>query len=121
VADARPPRPAAPGRPAHPGAADARAGVANLFLGCEPRRGWRHATPSERRTRIDWAHCVKELVDVHYPDAERIVLVMDQLNTHSPASLDEAFPPAAARRLAAKLEIHYTPKHGMHFARGWYP
>ena len=67
---------------------------------------------SERRTRLDWAHCVKELVDVHYPDAERIVLVMDNLNTHSPASLYEAFPPAEAKRLADKLEIHYTPKHG---------
>jgi hypothetical protein len=65
-----------------------------------------------RRTRIDWAHCVQELVDVHYPDAARIVLVLDQLNTHSPASLHEAFPPAEAKRLADKLEIHYTPTHG---------
>ena len=65
-----------------------------------------------RRTRVDWAHQIKELVDVHYPAAERIVLVMDNLNTHSPASLYEAFPPAEAKRLADRLEIHHTPKHG---------
>ena len=69
-------------------------------------------TVSDRRTRLDWAHCIKELVDVHYPDAERIVLVLDNLNTHTPASLYEAFPPAEAKRLADKLELHYTPKHG---------
>ena len=67
---------------------------------------------SGRRTRIDWAHCIKDLVDVHYPDAEQIVLVQDNLNTHTPASLYEAFPPAEAKRLADKLELHYTPKHG---------
>ena len=70
-------------------------------------RGQRPAAPA-----LDWAHCIKDLVDVHYPDAERIVLVLDHLNTHSPASLYEAFPPAEAKRLADKLEIHYTPKHG---------
>src|SRR5215211_335119 len=74
--------------------------------------GWRHVMVSERRTRIDFAHCIKELVDVHYPEAERIVLVMDNLNTHTPASLYEAFEPAEAKRLAERLEIHYTPKHG---------
>ncbi len=84
----------------------------NLFLVCEPLRGWRQVRVSEQRTRLDWAHCVKDLVDVHYPDAEQIVLVMDQLNTHSPASLYEAFPPVEAKRLANKLEIHYTPKPG---------
>ena len=84
----------------------------NLFLMVEPLRGWRQVRVSERRTRIDWAHCIKELVDVHYPDAERIVLVMDQLNTHTPASLYEAFTPTEAKRLADKLEIHATPKHG---------
>ncbi len=67
---------------------------------------------TERRTKVDWAHVIKDLVDVHYPDAERIVLVMDNLNTHTPASLYEAFPPAEAKRIADKLEIHYTPKHG---------
>ncbi len=78
----------------------------------EPVRGWRQVRVSTQRTRLDFAHCIQELVDVHYPDVERIVLVMDQLNTHSPASLYEAFPPAEAKRLADKLEIHYTPKHG---------
>ena len=75
-------------------------------------RLWRHVTISDRRTRIDWAHCIRELVDVHYPEAEQIVLVQDNLNTHTPVSLYEAFPPAEAKRLADKLEIHYTPKHG---------
>ena len=67
---------------------------------------------SARRTRIDWAHCVKDLLEVHYPDAERVVLVQDNLNTHTPASLYEAFEPAEAKRLADRLELHYTPKHG---------
>jgi hypothetical protein len=89
-----------------------REGTANLFMLCEPLRGWRQVTVTERRTKIDWAHCIKELVDVHYPDAECIVLVLDNLNTHTPASLYEAFAPAEARRLAERLEIHYTPKHG---------
>jgi hypothetical protein len=112
LADARPPLPPAPGQPARHDPEYVRAGVVNLFLVCEPLRGWREVRVSAQRTRIDWAHCVKELVDVHYPRAEAIVLVMDQLNTHSPASLYEAFPPTEAKRLAAKLEIHHTPKHG---------
>jgi hypothetical protein len=112
LAETRPPRPPAPGRPARHDPEYARGGVVNLFLVCEPLRGWRQVRVSEQRTRIDWARCVRDLVDVHYAEAEAIVLVMDQLNTHSPASLYEAFPPAEARRLAAKLEIHYTPKHG---------
>jgi hypothetical protein len=77
--------------------------------------GWRHVTvspPQAERTRLDFAHCIQELVDVHYPEADVIVLVMDNLNTHTPASLYEAFPAAEAKRLADKLEIHYTPKHG---------
>ncbi len=94
-----------------------RNGTANLFMLCEPLRGWRHAAQrapavTARRTKRDWAHCVKELVDVHYPDAECIVLVLDNLNTRTPASLYEAFPPAEARRIVERLEIHYTPKHG---------
>jgi hypothetical protein len=112
LADVAPPLPVAPGYPAREDYEYVREGVANLFLVTEPLRGWRHVTVSARRARIDWAHCVKELVDVHYPDAECIVLVMDNLNTHTPASLYEAFPPAAAKRIADKLEIHYTPKHG---------
>ena len=112
LADTRDPLPVGPGRPARHDPEYARNGVANLFLITEPLRGWRHVRVSDQRTRRDWAHCVKDLVDIHYADAERIVLVMDQLNTHSPASLYETFPPAEAKRLAAKLEIHYTPKHG---------
>ncbi len=112
LADARPPLPPAPGRPARRDPEYVRGGVANLFLVTEPLRGWRAVLAGERRTRLDGAHCVKELLDGHYPAAERVVLVMDQLNTHSPASLYEAFPPAEAKRLADKLEIHHTPKHG---------
>jgi len=112
LAETRDALPLAPGRPARHDPEYARKGVANLFLVTDPLRGWRQVRVSERRTRLDWAGCVKELVDIHYPDAERIVLVLDQLNTHSPASLYEAFPPVEAKRLADKLEIHYTPKHG---------
>ena len=112
LAEVRPPQPPAPDHPARYDAEYARAGVINCFLVCEPLRGWREGWVSDQRTRIDWAHCVKDLIDVHYPEAELITLVMDQLNPHSPASLYEAFPPAEAKRLADKLEIHYTPKHG---------
>jgi hypothetical protein len=112
VSEVAPAQPALPGQPAREDYEYVREGVANLFLLTEPLRGWRHITVTERRTRADWAHCIKEVVDVHYPDAEVIVLVMDQLNTHTPASLYEAFAPAEAKRLADRLEIHYTPKHG---------
>ena len=107
-----PPVPVAPGRPARQDYEYERNGTCNLFLVCEPLAGWRHVTVSDRRTRIDWAHCIKDLIDVHYPNAERIVLVQDNLNTHTPASLYEAFGPAEAKRLADKLELHATPKHG---------
>ena len=109
------PRPAIPVEPGRPERVDyeyERDGVANLFLFCEPLAGQRWVSVTDRRTRIDWAREIKELVDVRYPEAERIVLVMDNLNVHSPASLYEAFPPAEAKRLADKLEIHHTPKHG---------
>ena len=89
-----------------------RNGTANLFMLFEPLRGWRHVKVTERRTKIDFAHVIRELLDEHYPDAEKVVLVMDNLNTHKPASLYEAFAPAEARRLIERLEIHYTPKHG---------
>jgi hypothetical protein len=104
-----------PPRPGHPACYDTeyeRNGVANCFLLCAPLVGWRHVAVTERRTRRDWAAQIRELVDVHFPQAERIVLVLDNLNIHAPASLYEAFPPAEARRLWAKLEVHYTPKHG---------
>ena len=112
LAEVSPPCPVAPGRPAREDYEYARHGVCNLFLVTEPLAGWRQVTVSDRRTRIDWAHCIRDLVDVHYPDAEQIVLVQDNLNTHTPASLYAAFPAAEARRLADKLELHYTPKHG---------
>ena len=112
LADTRPPQPPAPGRPARQDPEYARGGVVNVFLVTEPLRGWRDVLVSDQRTRLDFARCVKALVDDHYPAAERIVLVMDQLTTHSPASLYAAFPAAEANRLVAKLEIHYTPKHG---------
>jgi hypothetical protein len=112
LGDVRTPTGPAPGQPARHDPEYVRGGVANVFLVTEPLRGWRQVQVSDRRTRIDFADCIKELIDIHYPTAERIVLVMDQLNTHSPASLYDAFPPAEAKRLADKLEIHYTPKHG---------
>ena len=83
-----------------------------MFMMCEPLRGWRHVRVTERRTRIDFAECIQELLDVHYPEATKVRLVMDNLNTHSGASLYEAFPPSEARRLLDRLEIHATPKHG---------
>ena len=110
--DGRAPLLVRPGQPARLDYEYEREGVANLFLFCEPLRGWRWVTVTEHRTKRDWAHQIRELVDVWYPAAERIVLVMDNLNTHTPAALYEAFPPAEAKRLADKLEIHHTPKHG---------
>jgi len=112
LGEVRPPTPPAPGRAARHDPEYERGGVVNCFLVTEPLRGWRQVRVTAQRTRLDFADCIKELVDVHYPDAARIVLVLDQLNTHSPASLYDAFPPAEAKRLTDKLEIHYTPKHG---------
>jgi len=112
VGEVRGPLAASPGRPARHDYEYERNGTANLFIVCEPLAGWRHVEVTERRTKLDWAHCVQDLVDVHYPEAEKIVLVMDNLNTHTPAALYEAFVPVEARRIARKLEIHYTPKHG---------
>ena len=89
-----------------------RNGVSNLFMLFAPLEGWRRVEVTERRTRTDWARVVRKLVDEDYPDKERIVLVMDNLNTHHPASLYQAFELAEARRIAERLEIHYTPKHG---------
>lgn len=112
LAETRVPLPVAPGHVARVDPEYVRGGVAQLFVVTEPLRGWRHVTVGAQRTRREFAHCIQELVDVHYPDAERIVLVMDQLNIHSIASLYTTFPPAEAHRLANKLEIHHTPKHG---------
>jgi transposase len=110
--DAHQSLPMEPGRPQRRDYEYERGGVVNVFLFCEPLRGRRWVEVTERRTRTDWAERIKELVDERYPEAERIVLVMDNLNTHTPASLYEAFSPAEAKRIAEKLEIHYTPKHG---------
>jgi hypothetical protein len=111
IGEKRIPVPMAPGRPACFDYEYERHGVSAMFMLNEPLRGWREVVVADQRTAIDFAQVVKHLVDVHYPDAERIVLVMDNLNTHTPGSLYEAFDPTEARRLADKLEIHYTPKH----------
>src|SRR6266496_5120046 len=112
VGETRIPVPMAPGRPARYDYEYERNGVAAVFMLTEPLRGWREVVVGDQRTAVDFAQVIKHLVDVHHPDADQIVLVMDQLNTHTPGSLYEAFPPAEAKRLADKLEIHYTPKHG---------
>jgi len=112
VAELRRPIGARPGRPRRIDYEYKRNGMANIFILFEPLAGWRRVKVTPRRAKIDWAHLVRELVDVDYPEAERIVLVMDNLNTHSKASLYEAFEPEEAKRFADKLEIHYTPKHG---------
>jgi transposase len=106
------PLPLEPGKPERFDSHYGREGVCNLFLCCEPLRGWRHVEVTARRTKLDFAHFVRQLVDVHYPQAEKIVLVMDNLNTHTPGALYDAFAPNEAKRLCDRLEIHYTPKHG---------
>lgn len=112
IGETRLPVPAGPGREAREDYEYVRNGTVNLFMMSEPLTGRRHVRVTDRRTKKDFAEAIKELADERYPDAEKIVLVMDNLNTHSPASLYEAFEPSEARRLAEKLEIHYTPKHG---------
>ncbi len=94
-----------------------RPGTANLFMLYAPLEVWGQVEVTQRRTALDFAHVIKDLVDVHVHQAERVVRVMDNLNTHTAASLYAAFPPAEARRLAAKLDIHYTPKHGSWLGR----
>ncbi|MBB6732234.1 transposase [Cohnella zeiphila] len=89
-----------------------RKGSCSLFMFTEPLAGWRHVHVSERRTKADWAEQVRELLEDHYPEAKRVRLVMDNLNTHAISSLYETFPPERALSLAKRLEIHYTPKHG---------
>lgn len=101
-----------PGRPARCDYEYERGGVANLFMMFAPLEGWRHVEVTDRRTSVDYARALKDLSDIHFKDAEKIVLVQDNLNTHKMASLYEAFPPAKARRLVERFEWHYTPKHG---------
>jgi hypothetical protein len=112
IGETRTPVPAAPGQVAHYDCEYVRNGVANLFMIFEPLAGQRDVEVTERRTMKDYAERLRKLSDETYPDAEVIVLVQDNLNTHSPASLYEAFPPAEAQRLTARFEWHYTPKHG---------
>ena len=112
VAETRTPLPAEPGQPARVDYEYERCGTANLFMTSEPLAGHRHVTVTEQRTAVDVAKEVRDLLEVRYPQAERVVLVMDNLNTHKPAALYQAFEPAVARSLIERLEIHYTPKHG---------
>jgi len=106
------PIPASPGTPARVDDEYKRCGTANIFLCVEPLTGETVVKATERRTKTDFAHFIRDLCDGPYRDADKVIVVMDNLNTHSPASLYEAFPPAEARRLIEKLEIHHTPKHG---------
>lgn len=112
VGEVTQPLPLQPGQPACYDYEYTREGVSNLFMFFEPLAGQRFVKATERRTKIDWAEAVRDLVDRHYPQAERITLVMDNLNTHSLGSLYEAFAPAEAQRIARRLDIHHTPKHG---------
>ena len=112
LADVREPIPAKPGRPRQEDYEYRREGTRNLFLFCEPKAGWRHVAVTQRRTKEDFALQMQWLVDQAYPDVPVVRLVLDNLNTHRVASLYETFPPAEARRIAQRLEFHYTPKHG---------
>ncbi len=110
--DTRKPIPMKPGQPARRDYEYGRAGTSNLFMFFAPLEGWRHIKVTDRRTAVDYAQALKDLADKHFPKAQKIVLVQDNLNTHKPASLYEAFKPADARRLVKRFEWHYTPKHG---------
>ena len=112
LGETRPPVTLAPGRAARQDDEYVRDGVANLFMFFEPLASRREVRVTERRSKVDWARSVRERVDGHDPEAERVVLVMDNLNTHTPASRYEAFPPGEAKRIAQRLEIHDRPKHG---------
>ena len=112
VAETRTPEPMQPGQPARHDYEYKRNGTANLFMLFAPLEGWRHVKVTERRTAIDDAKILRDLSDIHFPTAEKIVLVQDNLNTHTPASLYEAFEAAEARRIIERFEWHDTPKHG---------
>ncbi len=111
IGEVRDPMPPQPGTPARQDTEYQRNGVRDLMMICEPKRGWRDVLIMERRTKVEFAHCMRHIVQ-SYPDAEVIRVVLDNLNTHKAASLYEAFPPEEARAMARKLEFHYTPKHG---------
>jgi hypothetical protein len=112
IAETRIPLPMEPGKPERVDYEYERKGTANLFLVTEPLTGWRHVDVTDRRTKHDFAQQMRDLVDRHFPDATSIRVVLDNLNTHTPAALYEAFAPAEARRILRKLEFHYTPVHG---------
>jgi hypothetical protein len=112
IGDVRPPLPVRPGRPLRQDSEYVRGGVANLFMMFEPLAGQRHVQVTERKTSVDFARMLRIISDERYPDAQRLVLVCDNLSTHTPAALYEAFTPQEARRIAARIEWHYTPKHG---------
>ncbi len=112
ILETRTPVATAPGCPARVDYEYARNGVANLFMIFAPLEGWRHVEVTDRRTAVDYARILKDISDERFPNAEKIVLVQDNLNTHNPAALYEAFPPEQARRLVERFEWHYTPKHG---------
>ena len=112
IAETRAAIPAKPGRKARHDYEYERNGVANLFMLFAPLEGWRHVKVTDRHAAVDYAQVLKDLSDVHFPDAAKIVLVQDNLSTHKPAALYEAFPPEEARRLVGRFEWHYTPKHG---------
>ena len=125
LADARPPIPAAPGQPRREDYEYRRQGTRNLFMACEPLAGWRHVEVTERRTKEDFAHQMRWLVDEAYPEVQVVRVVLDNLNTQRKALLYEAFPAGEARRIAKRLEFHHTPKHGswmnpvLSLPKGW--
>jgi len=112
VGEVRVPLPMQPGQPLRYDYEYRRKGTCNLFLFFQPLAGWRHVKVTRQRTKQDFAQCMKELVDIHFSQAEVIRVVLDNLNTHTPAALYEVFEPEEARRILRKLEFHYTPKHG---------
>jgi hypothetical protein len=112
LSETRRPVPVKPGRAARYDYEYRREGTCNLFVFVQPHTGWRHVKVTDRRTKLDFAQCMKDLVDVHFPEAKVVRVVLDQLNTHTPAALYEAFEPDEARRIIRKLEFHHTPKHG---------
>jgi hypothetical protein len=112
IAETRVPIPAKPGRPARRDYEYERNGTANLFMMFAPLEGWRRVKVTDRHAAVDYAQVLKELSDTHFPEADKIILVQDNLSTHKPASLYQAFPAPEARRLVERFEWHYTPKHG---------
>ena len=112
ISERRVPLPAERGKPRRYDYEYKREGTCNLFMFFQPLVGWRHVKVTQRRTTLDFAQCMKDLVDIHFPNAVLISVVLSNLNTHTGAALYEAFEPAEARRIASKLDFHYTPKHG---------